>query len=343
MTIKTQAFLQGYLHEKTAADPSPDQLPVKPRVTPIVAAPGIPQTVPDPGVKPLFQDGKAKFKATPVRMPPTTRDDQGRGEYVTPVSVNNQLLTRVPGGAAALVAEQRRNFERDRPSFHEWDDELKMWNKNKTKVRPRRNLIDFDKRNQPVLLDTDNLDETVGTYIEDRRIEGLDPEKLRKNPKGKWVPEQYMDYHGFPKTHEDRLGGHYEGGVESLVHELTHNYAGGGAPGEGSYWDPSSAGTSYITDFGLEYTQGVTAGLNAMRDITGEKLNDPQQVHQLFDEIVADPPILDSITLESARVFRTYLTLRKTNPELAEQLRNSMARDSQYLVKNEPAGDVKRV
>jgi hypothetical protein len=128
--------------------------------------------------------------------------------------------------------------------------------------------------------------------------------------------------------------------MSDLGHEGTHNYTGGRNPGDyvkgDVKWPP---GTSYITDRGKEYTQGVTAGLNAMRDITGEKLNDPQQVHQLFDEIIAKPSILNSITAEHARVFRTYLYLRKTNPELAEKLRNSMARDSQYLVKNELAGD----
>jgi len=132
-----------------------------------------------------------------------------------------------------------------------------------------------------------------------------------------------------------------EKGVADLGHELTHNYTGGHeySAKDRVITDPSIPGTSYITDLGQEYTQGVTAGLNAMRDITGEKLNDPQQVYQLFDEIVAKPSILNLITVEHARVFRTYLTLRETNPELAEQLRNSMAFNSQYLVKNEPAGD----
>ena len=354
MTIKTQAYLRGYLHEKTAAEMSDEDfmklhggkgggpLPVeKPRwkVTSIVAAPGIPQTAPDPGVKPLFPDGKAKFKATQVVMPKTTLDAQGR-ESLTPASVNDQLLRNVPGGAAAFVAKQRKKFEED--------SALNL------KAGPRSDLISFDKRNQPVSLDAYDPDVLQATDIDERRIVGVDPEKLRENPKDGYLQAEplHKTYHFMNDTEDpDELAWReyvlkslkktqdYSGlnrtlnrdGVETLGHELNHNYLGGDD-------DEGPLGPSYITDVGAEYTQGVTSGLNAMRDVTGEYLNDPQQVHQLFDEIIAKPSILDSITPESARVFRTYLTLRKTNPELAEQLRESMARDSQYLVKNEPAG-----
>jgi hypothetical protein len=331
MTIKTQAFLQGYLHEKTAAE--------KPRVTPIVAAPGIPQTTPDPGVKPLFQDGKPRFKATQLQMPTTTLDARGR-ESLTPASVGNQLLTRVPGGPDAFVAEQRLNYEKDRGL--------------KQGVRPSSDLISFDKRNQLVSLDTDNVQRPghASTYPKERRIVGADPELLRENPKDGfnwgWKPpfnrredalkdrKKRGDYFGV-KGFSNRVG------VETLGHELNHNYLGGRDPGDTGYGQPRSAtmepGKSFITDRGSEYTGSATSGLNAMRDVTGEKLNDPQQVHQLFDEIIADPSILTHIAPEHARVFRTYLTLRKTNPEAALELRESMARDSQYLVKNELAGD----
>jgi hypothetical protein len=357
MTIKTQAFLQGYLHEKTAADPGPDQLPVKPWVTPIVAAPGIPQTAPDPGVKPLFPDGKARFKRTQLQMPPkgrtagpgSTRYAYGR-EFVTPASVNNQYLTRVLGGAAALVAEQKDNFERDRVST---DLRVPLTEKQRAKreVLPRNDLISFDKRNQPVLLDTKDKSyfpyDEIGTYPEEQRIVGLDPEKLRKLPEGRWVSsvqrqgesKPYRDYYGFPEAPDGGSAGRPDNeNMSNLSHELTHNYTGGRGPEdyvERFGDDEFPPGTSYITDRGSEYTQGATAGLNAMRDITGEKLNDPQQVHQLFDEIIAKPSILDSISIQNARVFRTYLTLRETNPKRAEKLRESMARDSQYLVKNE--------
>jgi hypothetical protein len=395
-TIKAQAFLQGYLHEKTAADPrwrQLDHLPVKPRVTPIVAAPGIPQTAPDPKVKPLFQDGKAKYKATQVVMPETSRErliregqaeakrhrdagttpkqqewneglrrriypvldwmgrrtrelnQDGLGDWsFTPGSMNDQLLQNLSIPAADFVAIQKKKFEEDRPTGTIRD------RGNKSKVLPRSDLISFDKRNQPVFLDTDALDHSPATYTESRRVVGLDPEELRKHPKGEWSPypsdlrANFKGYHGYPETPEDGSAGRYKGGIGILGHEGTHNYTGGRDPadyvkrgyeGGGGY----PGGTSYITDKGAEYTQGVTAGLNAMRDVTGEYLNDPQQVHQLFDEIVAKPSILDSISTESARVFRTYLYLRKTNPELAEKLRNSMALNSQYLVESERAGD----
>jgi hypothetical protein len=352
MTIKAQAFLQGYMREKAASYP----LDPNPRVTPIVAAPGIPQTEGDPGVKPLFQDGKARFKRTQLQMPTTALEfptpdimkklenerlpdyvkHRAKGsETLTPASVNDQLLQNLPIPAAEFVAEQKRNFKRDRLPW------------NKSKVRPSSDLIDFDKRNQPVSLDTwpGWLGQGASTYPRTRRIEGLDPEMLRKHPEGKeWEGQddsrQDRDYHGYPETPDGRSRGYPKDSMLSLMHELTHNYTGGREPGDYVRGDVTfPVGTSYITNRGTEYTQGVTSGLNAMRDITGEKLNDPPQVHQLFDEIVADPSILDSITSESARVFRTYLTLRETNPKLAEKLRESMARDSQYLVESERAGD----
>ena len=145
MTIKTQAYLQGYMHEKTAAE--------KPRVTPIVAEPGIPQTAPDPGVKPLFIDGKARFKRTQLKMPTTTpwaeadnAKDPIRGrrrssighESLTPASVADQHLQNLSIPAADFVAEQKRNYER--LLRHRWN----LWS----------DLISFDKRNQPVSLDT---------------------------------------------------------------------------------------------------------------------------------------------------------------------------------------------
>jgi len=433
MTIKTQAFLQGYMHEKTADEMSDDidavqrYLDTIKPVTPIVAAPGIPQAPPDPGVKTLFPGGKARYERTQQQMPTTTLDDKGR-ETFTPSSVNDQLLQNLkdpegnPVSAAEFVATQRRNFKKDRPSYlsrlrqgslglgrsgdiqvpsidrglldlrRRIADRMADWKKNKDiekekviptdpKVVPRRDLIDFDARDQPVSLDNpkgvrsekipdefydvfDEFRKRPQTIPLIRRIFGLDPEKLRKTPEGtpgdtyppaelrKHVPEWYSEYHGLPDSATKK-------DMAMLGHEGTHNYTGGQSLSHKfrqnkrdreiaeltkyeylqDIPDTSHAGRSYITDIGPEYTQAVTAGLNAMRDITGEYLNTPQQVHQLFDEIIAKPSILNSIAPEHARVFRTYLTLRKTNQEAAEKLRESMARDSQYLVESEPAED----
>ena len=402
MTIKTQAFLQGYLHEKTAdenigapRDYVQEYLDTVPKpVTPIVAAPGIPEA-PYVYGKPLFPGGKAKYERTQQQMPPTTLDDKGR-ETFTPASVSDQLLRNVPGGAAALVAEQRSNYERDKPSYlsellrgrlglgKSWGNiqvpPINRWTA--PMPAPRRDLIDFDARDQPVSLDPpegvrhekipdefydiwDNFRKRPMTIPLIRRIYGLDPEKLRKTPEGTpedtyppaelrhEMPKWYSEYHGLPENSAIKKD------MAMLGHESTHNYTAGQSLSHKRRQnkrdreiaklteygdmldipDTSRDGRSYITDIGPEYTQGVTSGLNAMRDVTGEKLNDPQQVHQLFDEILADPSILNHIAPEHARVFRTYLTLRKTNPEAALELRESMARDSQYLVENEPAGD----
>ena len=284
MTIKAQAFLQGYMREKAASYP----LDPNPRVTPIVAAPGIPQTEGDPGVKPIFQDGKARFKRTQQQMPPTTLDDEGL-ESFTPASVNDQLLQNLPIPAAGFVSEQRKNYERDRLPW------------NKPQVRPWRDLIDFEKRNQPVSLDTPQMmyfrnirdglvreawsDDNVSTRIDKRRIAGLDPEKLRKHPEGEWQRERHpfgtadpllleldreyeweddkkeREYSGYPEAPDGGAAGHYDNGVPVLGHEGTHNYTGGPAPEDfeendmGSWIrrDPSmEPGTSYITDRGAE-------------------------------------------------------------------------------------------
>jgi len=437
MTIKTQAYLQGYLHEKTAEKKKPWVTPLKtaekkPWVTPLVEAPGIPQTAPDPGAKTLFPDGKATHKATQLQMPETSRERlirEGQAEAkrhrdagttpkqqewnegfrrrrdsvldwmpfraapdpslrevksFIPGSMSDQLLQNLkdpegnPVSAAEFVAIQKAKFENDLGAVVHW-----------SKVLPRSDLIDYEKRDQPVTLDTFPTRIGPHTDLAERRIFGIDPKKVRENPQGRRIPSEYakrsylqspdtrrasLVYHGYPEeqriprkvqakpTFLDRVQARLLGVpldpaaiaivkkkdpdvgsiVDVLGHEGTHNYVGGNtlgdrdSSGEIQYFEP---GTSYITDFGAEYTQGVTSGLNAMRDVTGQFLNTPQQVHQLVDEIVADPAILNHISVEHARVFRTYLNLRKTNPKLAEKLRDSMARDSQYLVENERVED----
>jgi len=338
-------------------------------VTPFVEAPGIPPTGSSrlPWVKPLFPGGKAKYERTQQQMPETTKPFDY--EHLTPSSVNDQLLQNLPIPADDFVAEQRRNFERDGALNLE--------------AGPRSGedpLIDFDKRDRRVYLDTSYLRKVqasgnlfppswwAATNPEQRRILGLDPNELRENPKSEYstqapwsasvwkkirgimdrrTDDKPKDLHDGADTSKHKKwldysgwkGGLRRSGVDILGHELTHNYTGGLYDDSLGKFTKLKPGTSYITDRGSEYTQAATSGLNAMRDVTGEKINTPQQVHQLFDEIVADPVILDSIAPEHARAFRTYLTLRETNPELAEKLRNSMARDSQYLVENEPAGD----
>ena len=81
-----------------------------------------------------------------------------------------------------------------------------------------------------------------------------------------------------------------------------------------------------------EYKVGTLTFLNRSRQLTGKKLTDPQEIHQLFDEIEADPSILDKNYFpEEARIPRTYLLLKEVKPKAAELLRNAVARDCKYL------------
>jgi hypothetical protein len=88
----------------------------------------------------------------------------------------------------------------------------------------------------------------------------------------------------------------------------------------------------YLYAIGEEYKVGALTFLNKSRQLTGKKFIDPQEIHQLLDEIEEDPSILDkNYSVEEARLPRTYLLLKETNPKGAELLRNAVARDCQYL------------
>jgi hypothetical protein len=126
--------------------------------------------------------------------------------------------------------------------------------------------------------------------------------------------------------------------IQTLEHELTHSYTNSGGNlnylRENSRANRPERDASYWTDNGPEYTVGATNGLNAFRQVTGRKLNTPQEIHQLFDEIEKRPNILNSIGGEHQAIFRSYLNLRENNPPVARQLREAMARDGQFLVQN---------
>ena len=141
--------------------------------------------------------------------------------------------------------------------------------------------------------------------------------------------------------------------IDVLQHEANHSYLNDksirnvdGSPYEAppssdpNMQDPEGTG-SYQTSDDYEWSQGVTSGLNGMRDITGRKLNTPFEVHKLLDEVEANPAILDNLGDENARIFRSYLKIKEENPKSAERMRNSIVRDSKYLVKNDSSDYLK--
>jgi hypothetical protein len=133
---------------------------------------------------------------------------------------------------------------------------------------------------------------------------------------------------GYPKGGGDITFG------EVLGHELSHasTVASRASVDIDKFRGGVSPKRPYFYALSEEYKVGTLTFLNKSRQLTGKKLVNPQEIHQLFDEIEADPSILDkNYSIEEARLPRTYLHLKKTNPQGAELLRNATARDCQYL------------
>jgi hypothetical protein len=281
----------------------------------------------------IFPGGRAKFKATPQRLPEL--EGVGANE-LSPASVSDQLLQRVPGGSKSFISRQQSNYERDLASG----------------VAPK-DLIDFKKREELVKVVPEHLGEkNPAAFYNAGVVTGFDTSKLEKQPYGEWEPayrppddlapyygekekeglQESAKYNGYPVS-DFGVDGMNKRGMAVLGHELTHMYTGGAERGNVER-ESLNAGSSYITDRGREYSQAATSGLNAMRDLTGMEFNTPEETMKLFDEVERNPKILDELPAEHGRLFRTYNTLKKSNPKEAEKLRNDVARDSQYLAGN---------
>lgn len=317
---------------------------------------------------PIFPDGKAPYEKTKIEMPKLGADGQGN-PTVIPSSIGNQYLQRIPGGAEKFVAEQKANFKEARSyatgerngeadGFGQikgkdgnWmldpDKEAKRKETlRRTNMAPMPNMIDFDRRDAPVPI-TDIKDGDPRYYVQRNKIAGVDPfqEGLslhEKTPSS--LEEVSLRYkNGVPPAGPVNPSS----AVQVLGHEANHSYLntsmkhpfpGGSYEGEPSsnpdFQDPDGAG-AYQTSDDSEWAQGVTSGLNGMRDITGRKLNTPYEVHKLLDEVEKNPEVLDNLNDENARIFRSYLKINKENPESGKRMRESIARDSKYLVQNE--------
>ena len=293
-----------------------------------------------------------KYPATAQIAPDSEAKIDG-SVYIKPSQLSNQLLQRVSGGAEAFVAEQKANYEKAKVSA----------------TPPAEGLINFELRDTPVRV-TNNLSESAGYYGGSRReVVGLSYKKMKEQPWGTWrdAPKKLAKepstigllleseketsdridqninakseassarYHGYPMTKDGYAAGKNNDGVAVLGHELNHAYTGSrNAPPIDPTEESFRKGTSYITGNNMEYTQAATSGLNAMRDVTGLKLNDVKSVNSLFDGVEENPKMLDAINAEHGRLFRTYLELKKVNPAKAKMLRDKVANDSQFLVK----------
>jgi hypothetical protein len=311
---------------------------------------------------PIFPEGKAKFKvARPAVPAPTELGDQlnsgvlpNRGAYF------DAYLQNIPGGAEKFVAEQRANYERDDP------DNLKRSPYSLSYSHPDP-LIDFEKRKKPILISSNTdkaltdveayyspaTDSVAGVSLKNVYFDNLSDEAIDKTEYAKKVdttkkelssPLDLSAYTGAGESIDSNQG------RNTLFHELAHSYTSAaerhpqiyelGKKGEIQGNLLKKQGT-YNTSTNAEYAQSVVTGLNSMRSITGEKLNDPQSIHQLFDEIEKNPQILNEVSEEGGRLFRSYFHLKKNNPWAAEKLREATARDSKYLAKNDTSAFLK--
>jgi len=310
----------------------------------------------------MFPEGKAPYERTKLQMPPLGRDSKGNAT-VTPSSINNQLLQRIPGGAESFVAEQKSNFEKAR--VHPSDDRSRRTGyemvrnedgsfgvdpalqsiRDETLRRiermPPPNMIDFKRRDSPVSI-TDVQENNPRYFVKSNRISGVDPSKSGIAPH-ETIPMSVEDV-AFRRSNGLPPAGPINPSniIETLGHEANHSYLNvavenknyEGSPSDSpAFKDPEGAG-SYQTSDDFEWAQGVTSGLNGMRDVTGRKLNTPFEIYQLLDEVEKNPDILNNLSDEHARIFRSYLKVNEENPKSGKLMRESIARDARYLVEN---------
>jgi hypothetical protein len=237
-----------------------------------------------------------------------------------PSDIHDQYLEGVEGGKNGLLKEVRENYLRDQ-------DDL-PWKQ------------DIANRSRPITVRTQTGNPNQTSHFNPAVPEVvLSPYTYEQTPAGK-------KYNGFPEDAPNLTAS------ESVLHELSHastfDYRASARDTHlkearqlnqdsekilsSSNPTPSSLSRPYMFASSEEYKGGTLNFLNRSRQLTGKKLTDPQEIHQLFDEIEKDPSILEkNYFLEEARIPRTYLMLKEVKPEAAEILRNAVARDCQYL------------
>lgn len=228
---------------------------------------------------------------------------------ISPAEFHDQYLENIEGGKNALLKETQTNYTRDKEKL--------PWEMN-PKNRDKR--FDVEIREDPL--------RTLGSYnpITKNIVVG-EHEAILTTSKNNITTNDRRASNGLSGTNGKISYG------EVLGHEATH-----GAVIGSLTTIPRELGTTidtknpYFYALSEEYKVGAMTFLNKSRQLTGKKLTDPQEIHQLFDEIEKDPSILDkNYGNEESRLPRTYLLLKEKNPEGAELLRNATARDCQYL------------
>ena len=80
---------------------------------------------------------------------------------------------------------------------------------------------------------------------------------------------------------------------------------------------PRFKNSTYQSDIDYEGHTAILNGINAARYLTGHKLDTPQDISRLLDEIEANPKLLEHFKdmPDMGRVFRSYLNIRKKYPK----------------------------
>jgi len=302
-----------------------------------------PNFVPD---SPFFVNGRAKnrpiYPTVPFRMEPHPKIDPD-SEYadrfeslsvknievphldtqngkLKPSYVHDQYLRDVEGGAQNLVSQAQENYLRDAEDLP-WKQDIAM-------------------RDKEFTFRTQTGNPNIGSHYNSKTQEAVfSPYQATLFANGR-------KYNGFPAGKESLS--FYESVMHEISHAMTYDPSGSSdaynfkearrmerdfeGPNQGRDMDGQAMKRPYFYASSEEYKVGSLIFLNKSRQLTGKKLMNPQEIHQLFDEIEKDPSILDkNYTIEEARLPRTYLMLKEVHPEGAEILRNATARDSQYL------------
>jgi hypothetical protein len=287
-----------------------------------------PKTPTTPNIRPVEDDGSIKGFMESLKqwvdlhemLYPTVGQIDTKDGSLSPAEYFDQYLTEVEGGKDALLKEVQANFARNKDNLP-W----KMDPKN----RDRRFPVDerdgalgfFDQFEERVAVGKANADGHLGDPIINPELQTGAVSNFSKSVR---------EFNGLPKEKGTITA------KEVIGHELGHAYTfDRDRIADFERLPPLSEENPYFFGIGEEYKVGALTFLNKSRQLTGKKLTDPQEIHQLFDEIEKDPAILDkNYSVEEARLPRTYLLLKKTNPQGAEVLRNAAARDCQYLAKS---------
>lgn len=272
----------------------------------------------------IFPGGRTPLAHRPIPLPddldaklsdvPGKDNDVLWAGRIRPGDMTRHLLA--PAGGQQLIDQIRSNYHRDRSVLPFRVDYRIMDRGVATLVSSREESETFYQRSRSPLLNRVISINADSEALNDPSIDG-------------------RRYHGFgpsdiPATQKSHVG-------DSWNHEGTHSYhplnsAVSKSEALLSGTDgPSDPERAYITDFSGELTQSLTSFYNALRSRTGRAFTDPREIRKAVDELEKNPSIMRQFPVEQMRFMRSYINLKKENPEDSQQLLNAACACGQYL------------